>query len=164
MNGALVQAADTHPTAQGWLIRHAATSGPRRIAVRRHPQNWAGDLTPSHSVEKAIQSPMSFLLDYYFRIRGREAVLHFVEAHPELNTLLLEAASALDRYFGPGQRATLEIILDPETENAPELVAHVKTSLSVPEALDRLDQFDQEWFLDRVRSVKGLFNVNLVFV
>ena len=62
---------------------------------------------------------------------------------------------------------TLEVTFDPDSENpadSEELFAYIPTSLPVEEALDRLHQLDQEWFLNQLHRVRGRVNFNLDFV
>ncbi len=164
MSNALVPARHTHATAPVLVVGHATSSGPSHVAPQRYSLEWSGKLTNLLTDVPTYCQRMMAVLDNYYRIRGRSAVLQFVTDHPELIVVLLEAAPALARYFGPTQRATLQLVLDPEAEGEQELVAHVRTTLPVAEALERLDKLDQGWLLDRVGSVSGLFNVNLVFV
>ncbi len=87
-----------------------------------------------------------------------------MHAYPQLVEVLLEAHVYLQKYFGPDPRVTLEVVSDPEVEGMDELFAYIVTTLSVDEALARLDRLDEEWFLDQIDRVDGRFNFNLEFV
>lgn len=91
-------------------------------------------------------------------------VQQFLQTHPHLVELLLEAVPYLQRHFGPSPRVDLEVIRDPEIGPAGELIAHILTSLSVDQAQARLDRLDDEWLLDQLDRVGGLLNFDLEFV
>jgi len=76
----------------------------------------------------------------------RVAVIKFLQAHPGLVIPLIEGQSLAERIFGVGQGYHLEVATDPENEELrQQLVAYIHTSLSVTNALYRLERFDEEW-------------------
>jgi hypothetical protein len=100
-----------------------------------------------------------------YTFRNAAAVRRFLLAHLSLIGVLVEAYSHLSKYFGPDPRVALEIVSDPEADDGrDQLFAYILTSLPVDEALVRLDRLDEEWFLDQLDQVGGLFNFNLEFV
>lgn len=103
-------------------------------------------------------------LERFYTFPDGSAVHHFLQTYPHLTEFLLEAYPLLREHFGSDLQVVLEIVSDPETADAHELVAQICTSLPVEEALARLDRFDQEWFLGQVARVGGVFNVNLTFL
>ena len=58
----------------------------------------------------------------------------------------------------------LEVIRDPEIGKDGELFAYILTPLSVQEAQARLDDLDDEWFLDQLDRIGDLLNFNLEFI
>ena len=74
-------------------------------------------------------------------------MIAFLEQYPFLGPLLVEAHDHIHRYFEEPQ-LLLEVVIDPEAIDADRLVAYVATRLSVEEALDRLHQLDEGWWLD----------------
>jgi hypothetical protein len=86
-----------------------------------------------------------------YTAKGRAEVLAFLEAHPALVPLLLEAAPQLQAYF-PDGRLSIERTSDPE-EPIEQLFVAATTGLPFEEARDRLRQFDHSWWLkNRVRA------------
>ena len=74
----------------------------------------------------------------------------FLLAHGELIPYLFEIDKQIKRVFGESiVDVCLEHASDPE-EDYEGLFVIVKTHLSPEEALDLLDKFDDEWFLDYV--------------
>ncbi len=81
-------------------------------------------------------------------------VPRFLNLHPHLVPLLLEARPIIARHFGPDIPVRLEVVLDPESEaedGDAQLFAMIETQLSPEEARPRLDRFDQEWWLSNLR-------------
>jgi len=99
---------------------------------------------------------------YSFRDEAETA--RFLRIHPALIDLLLEAPPHVERYFGPNPQVVLEVVADPEASDSEELFANICTSLPVEEALERLDQLDEGWFLAQLEWTAGRFNFNLEFV
>ncbi|MCX7707648.1 MAG: hypothetical protein N2204_06550 [Anaerolineae bacterium] len=99
-----------------------------------------------------------------YGFRGEAEAVRFLRMHPALIDLLLEALPHVERYFGPHPEVVLEVVVDPEASDSEELFANIRTSLPVEEALECLNQFDEEWFLDQLARTEGRFNFNLEFV
>ena len=98
---------------------------------------------------------------YWFRDPPR--VQQYLHSHPQLEEVLIDAWPHLRRHFGPDVQVFLEVVSDPEIETWDQLIAHVRTAHQPEEALYRLDQFDDEWFLDQLSRVSGQMNFNLEF-
>ena len=70
-----------------------------------------------------------------------------LEEHPFLVPLLLEARGRLSAHFGPEAPVRIDLAFDPTGEDR-SLFARVVTDLPPREALDRLNAFAEEWWLD----------------
>lgn len=95
--------------------------------------------------------------------RDREGV----EAHPEYSKVwsILEAAwPSLLRCFGGAVDIVLEVIAYPEEGAYDELVAWIRSNDSVQKALDKLERFEDEWFLDHLDEIGNRFNFNIEIV
>jgi hypothetical protein len=112
---------------------------------------------PHEKADSAIRSSSSTLLDLSdtswsalaraFQITDAEDVRAFLAAHPAVVDLLFEIRREARRYFGDTPMG-LEIFRDPEWEgDEPELFVVIQTHLGPHEALERLHQFDREWWL-----------------
>ena len=98
-----------------------------------------------------------------YSLRDPARVKLFLHAHPQLKDVLIEARPHLQKHFGPDAQVFLEVVPDPEIEGWDQLIAHIRTDHQPEEALHRLDQFDDEWFLDQLSRVGGQLNFNLEF-
>lgn len=112
------------------------------------------DNAKAPTIEPALQS-----LGQLYTFRRPEEVFGFLQAHPFLVPLLVEACGKIAEYFGPSPEIILEVVTDPEAENDRELFALVRTGLSPDEALSRLGRLDQEWWLDASSQGCCLLNI-----
>ncbi|RMG63549.1 MAG: hypothetical protein D6715_11105 [Calditrichaeota bacterium] len=86
----------------------------------------------------------------------------FLYNHPGLVEIVFEAIYALRNVFGPDVSLELELVTDPETDET-ELFALVEVDLEPEVALQKLEEFDQNWLLDREEITHGLFNIDVQF-
>ena len=106
--------------------------------------------------QKAVLSAVPFLL------KDHEGVYEFLAQNQKLLELLRSVGVKLHDYF-PGSPLRLELIHDPEIENFSQLVVRVITELPVDDAMDRLDRFDYEWWLEHLCEAENKICVNLEF-
>ncbi len=90
------------------------------------------------------------------------SVSSFLQAHQELISLLNEAYKELRKYFS-SEDLKLELVTDPEIAED-RLFVYIFTSLSVTDALRKLDEFDEQWWLEQLDRANSLLNFNLRFV
>jgi len=93
-------------------------------------------------------------IERLYTLRERAEVLGFLERHPFLVSLLLEAYGQIGNYF-PGSQIFLEVLTDPEAFNDYQLIASIATNLGPDEAIDMLEQFDENWWLDALDRAQG---------
>lgn len=103
------------------------------------------------------------MLCVYFTVQDSAKVIDFVERHPFLVSLLIEARGAVREYF-PGSAVALKVVRHRQVEGWEQLFANIVTTLSVDEALAQLRRLDYEWFLDQLDRAGDLFNFDLEFV
>ncbi len=115
-------------------------------------------------LETVVRQTHSLVLADRFDLRNAEAVNTFIEQYPELGDFLKESHRRLRRIFGAEPSFVLEVVQDPEA-SAPSdfLFVNIRTSMPVDEAMVRLDQFDDGWYLDQIDSFGDLVNFNLEF-
>lgn len=77
--------------------------------------------------------------------------------------IIFNAYEEIKKRF-PSEKLILESVSDPEAENEEEVFVYILTSLPVGEAIARLNNLDEEWFLSELPRTKGLFNFNIRFV
>jgi hypothetical protein len=91
----------------------------------------------------------------------RANVARFLMKHKFLIPVILEAFPKIQNFFGDETVALLSLVVDPEDEDFQELFISIVTDRPIDEALDLLDQFDEEWFLDVLPETKNLLNVTI---
>lgn len=104
------------------------------------------------------------MLEELYVFRRRMEVLRFLDVHPFLVPLLLEAYAKIGRYFEPYHEVFLEVISDPEATNDRQLFAFIGTRLPPDEALDSLEPFDEEWWLDTLDEARGKLCIDVEFL
>lgn len=112
-----------------------------------------GIATPSIS-QSDIES-----LERLYTFREPTEVLQFLEQYSFLVPLLLNAHKTIRKYF-PDSPLFLEYVTDPEIDD-PQLVVFIATNLEPEEALDRLDEFDDDWYNDNSNRDQGKMYFNL---
>lgn len=83
-----------------------------------------------------------------YTFRNAEEVTRYLHKHPVLIPLLVQAEEVIPRYFDVDVPVVLEVVFDPECYDPEgELFASIQIPETVDDALDRLDRFDDEWWL-----------------
>lgn len=88
----------------------------------------------------------------------------FLTKNAFLVKVLNESVPTLQKHFGDEVKVQLEIFSDPDKTTEQELFARVLTRLSAAEALDLLDLFDEDWWLDASPDAKCLLNFGLRYI
>lgn len=122
--------------------------------------SWKFETDPAFMNLLGLLHKMRELMDLYSPQINPD-VWQFMQNHPQVIDILLEAYPYLMISFGSAPTLSLRVIADPETNGEKELMAYIVTSLPVEEALQKLDQFDETWFLDQLGRFDCLFNFNL---
>lgn len=120
-------------------------------------------LSEKEVIDQWLPIPSSSRLHELYKFRGNNHIIDYIRSHPELNNFLLESHNYLVKYFGTSAKFELEVVHDPEAQHE-QLIVYINTPLPVDEALIRLDQFDNDWFLDHVNLLSHLINFNLEIV
>lgn len=97
-----------------------------------------------------------------FDVPDRESVLSYLDAHEKLLPVLAEARQEIANYFLES-RLELSVFPDPDDLTLTELFIYIHTTLSVDEAMKRLNSFDKNWYIEADRRAGQTFNVNLRF-
>lgn len=104
-------------------------------------------------------------LSAYFYFKNSQIVVQFLEQHRFLIEVLFGVREKFVQYFGSDSRTSLEVFTDPDDENSDsKLFALILTSLHSSEASARLDQLDQEWWLEQPYEVKRAMNLDIDYV
>lgn len=102
------------------------------------------------------------LLELIYSFRKPGEVKRFLETYKFLAPLLIEAYFEIGKHF-PNPRIFLEIDIDPEETNDQQLVAFVATNYSPNEAIRKLKQFDEDWWLDALDRAQKRLCINVEF-
>jgi hypothetical protein len=116
------------------------------------------DITKAPAIEPMLQS-----FEQLYTLRRPSEVLEFLDAHPFLGPLLLEAYGKIAQHFESFSDILLEVVTDPEAQGLVKMFGYIVTSLTPEEAGRRLRQFDREWFLSQIPRAKGLLNFDVEF-
>ena len=116
------------------------------------------DITKAPTIEPVFRS-----LDQLYTLRRPLEVAEFLDAHPFLGPLLLEAYGKIMQYFESFPDVLLEVVTDPEAQGLVKMFGYIVTSLTPEEAGRRLRQFDREWFLSQIPRAEGLLNFDVEF-
>lgn len=117
----------------------------------------------AQSTLKHPRAVMSELRQQY-EIADEAELLSFLERQPDVVPLLLETRGAIHRYFG---EAAVRLIMsdDPEWPEAePTLIAYILAPLGHREALERLNRFDDEWWIKQIDETKALLLVSILLI
>jgi hypothetical protein len=117
-------------------------------------------LNEKEVVEQWLPIPSSSRLHELYEFRGTNHINDYLQSHSELINFLLESHYHFEKYFGTSAKFELEVVHDPEAQHE-QLIVYINTSLPVDEALIRLDQFDNDWFLDHIDWLNHLINFSL---
>jgi len=113
-------------------------------------------------LEKIVDAIQAKGLENYYELRNASDLLAYVNEHPQLSGFLLEGYQQLRKHFGYEPSFGIEVVHDPEISQPNDfLFVYIRTSMDVDEAMDRLDQFDENWYLDQVEMFGNLVNFNL---
>ncbi len=102
------------------------------------------------------------LLERLYTFRERAEVLWFLERYPFLVSLLLEAYGKIGNHF-PYPQVFLEVVTDPEAFDDYQLVIFIATNFAPDEAVGKLEQFDEDWWLDALDRAQGKLCINVEF-
>ncbi len=103
------------------------------------------------------------MLEQAYVFKDEYTVRAFIEKNPSLISILKEIYANILRYF-PQSQIRLNIFSDPDITGSDELAATVITSMSPEEALEKLNQFDENWWLDAMSSINGKISINVEFI
>jgi len=120
-----------------------------------------------HDIGASIIHTLDFkiqLLEGLYIFRQPAEVRRFIEERQFLISLLEEAYTKIEKYFGPYPQVFLEVISDPEATDDRQLFAFIGTHLSPDKALDTLERFDEEWWLDVLDQAQGKLCIDIEFL
>ncbi len=99
-----------------------------------------------------------------YEFRDDAAVESYIEQHPSLSSVLTDAHDKIREYFGSDTHAVLDVIKDSEMDDHERLFVFVQTELSADDALDRLDELYEQWWLGALSAVRPKLSIDVEFV
>jgi len=127
-------------------------SVPEAVISRQHTNS---------SIVLIAQSEVKVLEQLYI-FKRRTEVLRFLDRNPFLAPLLLEASEKATHFF-PASQLSLEVISDFEMDDSSQLLASITTHLPVDTALDKLNEFDANWWLEVAGQASGKLCIDVEF-
>lgn len=147
----------------GWLALE-------RMDTSSHSQVFVHE-TPDSSLTTAAQLGSHLLLgeeitedELLFRrisYRNPEMVEAYLTRYPEISDFLEAAWPVLLRCFGGPVDIVLEVITHPDEAAYRDLVGWIQSTEDVRTALEKLERFEDEWFLDHITLIGDKFNFNI---
>jgi hypothetical protein len=102
------------------------------------------------------------LLEYLYYTDNFKTLFTFLDHHPFLVPILIEAFFQIARFF-PSFVGFLEVHIDPDDSTDRQIMLSIMTSLSPEDALATLDQLDEQWWFDEVGKAQGKLCIMLGF-
>jgi hypothetical protein len=127
-----------------YVVSLVRDTGDSLGAVLLSPTLEQHGVTFGPTVDRRLENATK--IESLFALQDEGQIWRFLFAYPQLASVLLEAHSYLLRHFGSGSRAELRVVTDPEVPDWDQLFVSIKTSLSLDDALVRLDGLLDDWF------------------
>ena len=112
----------------------------------------------------ALQSLFARLVERGMgKYRNQEDISLFIDNHHDLTSLLLNTSEKVLEFF-PDHKLSLELIQDYDFDSEPHIALIIETPLSADEALEKLDNFDENWWIDAKFSSKEKVCIALEYI
>ena len=98
-----------------------------------------------------------------FDIRDKKNVESYLKENPSLVGTLLEVKEKIKKYF-PEEALALDVTVDPHGHSeTKQLIVYVVTDRSAIDAHNRLEEFDNNWWLQQLTEIGPLCSVEIEF-
>jgi hypothetical protein len=94
-----------------------------------------------------------------FKIESEAA--EYLNQHPMLYPYIVESIGKIKVIFGKDVDLELLLVKDPEIANLQTLYCYIWVSMTVDEALEKLDKFDSEYYLKLPSQITDFLNYNV---
>lgn len=112
--------------------------------------------------DKAISSSFFVELEKVYFFKEKSQVIRFLNENSYLIPLLFDTAKVIEQYF-PDYKPKLRYPVDQEVIDSTRLYIDIPTKYSPKEALDKLDKFEDNWWLENEYKGKGNLTLNVEF-
>lgn len=125
--------------------------------------NGSHSLKEISAAQQIAQEPASTVAKRYHFIEHESymeqgSVSAFLDRHPDIANILLDAVPAIEKVFGAGTGLTLQVLVDQDGENDTSLFARIRTSKPVREAIALKKQFYREWWMKQAQALEAPLN------
>jgi hypothetical protein len=103
-------------------------------------------------------------LNSLYKFRDGQAVENFLKENAFLGRLLFTAHERIREYFGPGVRLDVKVVKDPEVGEDRRLFVLIRTEMHPDDALDRLDELYDNWWLDVLSKADHKMSIDVEYV
>ena len=106
-------------------------------------------ISEAESIDSGAYEPNQIMvqLSSKYTLNRAKEVIDYVCKNKQLLPLLLEAHDKIKNYF-PSETLFLEMVADPDETYEKELIIYISTTLEPKDAIERLDLFDESWWLE----------------
>ena len=101
-------------------------------------------------------------LAHWYTLDVAGAAAAFLDAHPGLTPLLLEAYPVLVQHFPQGD-LFLRVSRDPEDPTWYELVAAINPGCAPKQAIEDFEAFKQTWWLANMKRAQGALFIHIEY-
>lgn len=154
---------------QGWLPDFKQEFSPHKRSIDRLFEGSYRRALLREAKVAAIGESLDYLtcelrdLQRFYTLRRASEVREFLINNSFLFSLLREAYEQVRNYFGQSAQITLEVVTDPEATEDQELVVFIRTHFSPHKAFEKLEQFDEEWWLHTPLSARKKLCITVEF-
>ena len=99
-----------------------------------------------------------------YEIRNPSEVALFLRDNTFLLDLLEEIPSKLRKFFGGKSKFAVELLSEPEFPSSREIFVLVLTEENAEQARNKMDKFDEKWWLKNLDKARCKLNVSLEYV
>ncbi len=101
-------------------------------------------------------------LSEFYDFRNRDKIVTFLNKNPFLLDILDEAVPQIRKYFF-NSPLFLQFISEDGSEEYSYLAIFISTNLNAMAANERLNEFDQDWWMFNLARTQGKLTINLQF-
>ncbi len=99
-----------------------------------------------------------------YEIRNAPEVALFLRDNNFLLDLLAEIPAKLKKFFGGKSKFAVELFSEPDFPTAQEIFVLVLTEENAEEARNKMNEFDEKWWLKNLDKARCKLNVSLEYV
>lgn len=139
------------------------TRGPKADALRISRKVYKKQVVDQPIKNRLVSISISHKLSILYDIPNKQEVDNFLVKYPKLMDFADRAFKQIRKYFS-SEVLSLEVTRDPEVSDYEQLCVYIHTSVTVKEAIRKLNEFDDQWLLDHLVETDNLLSFNLRFL